>query len=336
MGTHPIFESDFDCLTDFAKMVNAKATGEISGFDSAKNIMKKDAKFGNPYLADDIIDILYHLGLDTSDLGDIKRRFGGVKFVCMGGSRGRVVTLARLAAEELKEHYPISPEDATTDIAKKAGRFVMYKIGPILTLNHGMGFGSLSIALHEVAKLLQYAGATDFCFVRMGTSGGLGADPGHVIITKEGYDATLEPGYEVTSCGRKRRYPAIADSKLISEFIKSAKDLEIPVQIGNTIGCDDFYESQCRLDGALCDYTEQDKFDFIRKAYNDHGVLNMEMEANVFLSFCNRLNIPGAVVCCSIVNRLKGDQITSTKEFLKAIERYPLAMILQAVKNRVA
>ena len=61
-------------------------------------------------------------------------------------------------------------------------RFVMYKIGPILALNHGMGFGSLSIALHEVAKLLQYAGATNFCFVRMGTSGGLGADPGTVII----------------------------------------------------------------------------------------------------------------------------------------------------------
>jgi len=333
MGTHPIFESDFDCLTDFAIMVNAKAAAEISAYDTQKT-MGKEMKFGNPHLSDDIIDILYHLGLDTSDLGDIKQRFGDVKFVCMGGSRGRVVTLARLAAEELKDHYPISPEAATTDIARKAGRFVMYKIGPILTLNHGMGFGSLSIALHEVAKLLQYAGATNFCFVRMGTSGGLGADPGNVIITKEGYDATLEPGYEVTSCGKKRRYPAVADAKLISEFVKSAKDLEIPVQIGNTIGCDDFYESQCRLDGALCDYTEQDKFDFIRKAYNDHGVLNMEMEANVFLSFCNRLKIPGAVVCCSIVNRLKGDQITSTKEFLKAIERYPLAMILQAVKNR--
>ena len=66
-----------------------------------------------------------------------------------------------------------------------------------------------------------------------------------------------------------------------------------------------------------------------------HGVLNMEMEANVFLSFCNRLKIPGAVVCCSIVNRLKGDQITSTKEFLKAIERYPLAMILQVNKLSV-
>ena len=61
----------------------------------------------------------------------------------------------------------------------------------------------------------------------------------------------------------------------------------------------------------------------------------MEMEANVFLSFCNRLKIPGAVVCCSIVNRLKGDQITSTKEFLKAIERYPLAMILQVINLSV-
>jgi len=28
MGTHPIFESDFDCLTDF---------GEISGFEKQRN-----------------------------------------------------------------------------------------------------------------------------------------------------------------------------------------------------------------------------------------------------------------------------------------------------------
>ena len=33
-------------------------------------------KFGNPHLSEDMIDILYHLGLDTSVLGDIKQRFG--------------------------------------------------------------------------------------------------------------------------------------------------------------------------------------------------------------------------------------------------------------------
>ena len=36
----------------------------------------------------------------------------------------------------------------------------MYKVGPILTLNHGMGMASLSIALHEVVKLLHYARAS--------------------------------------------------------------------------------------------------------------------------------------------------------------------------------
>ena len=45
-------------------------------------------------------------------------------------------------------------------MAASAGRYVMYKIGPILTLNHGMGMPSLSIALHEVVKLLFYAGAS--------------------------------------------------------------------------------------------------------------------------------------------------------------------------------
>ena len=46
------------------------------------------------------------------------------------------------------------------NLAASAGRYVMYKIGPILTLNHGMGMPSLSIALHEIVKLLFYAGAS--------------------------------------------------------------------------------------------------------------------------------------------------------------------------------
>ena len=55
-----------------------------------------------------------------------------------------------------------------------------------------MGFGCLSIALHETIKLLHYAGATDVSFIRMGTSGGLGVEPGNVILTQSGYDSTLQ------------------------------------------------------------------------------------------------------------------------------------------------
>jgi len=162
----------------------------------------------NSNLKDMDVDILYHLGIDTSDLGAIKAKFGDVKVVAMGGSRGRVITFAKYAYEQLKNYYQMKEEDATTDLAKKAGRFVMYKVGPILTLNHGMGFGCLSIALHEVVKLLHYAEATDVSLIRMGTSGGLGVEPGNVILTKNGYDATLQEGHEVTTVGKKTRFPS--------------------------------------------------------------------------------------------------------------------------------
>ena len=82
----------------------------------------------NSNLKDMDVDILYHLGIDTSDLGAIKAKFGDVKVVAMGGSRGRVITFAKYAYEQLKNYYQMKEEDATTDLAKKAGRFVMYKV----------------------------------------------------------------------------------------------------------------------------------------------------------------------------------------------------------------
>ena len=105
--------------------------------------------------------------------------------------------------------------------------------------------------------------------------------------------------------------------------MKSAKDLEIPVQIGNTIGCDDFYESQCRLDGALCDYTEQDKFDFIRKAYNNVSYLYIHKlrikndSLNTYAQFWPKVY--------SKVNSARGSQ------YGNGSQRFPL--ILQPVKN---
>jgi uridine phosphorylase len=59
----------------------------------------------------------------------------------------------------------------------------LYKIGPILAFSHGMGCPSVSIALHEVAKLLAYAGARA-SFIRMGTSGGVGLPPGSVVLSE--------------------------------------------------------------------------------------------------------------------------------------------------------
>ena len=83
----------------------------------------------NKNLGDMDVDILYHLGQDTSDLNYLKNKFGDVKVVAMGGSRGRVIKFAQYCADQLKHLYPsIQPCDATTDLSKKAGRFVMFKV----------------------------------------------------------------------------------------------------------------------------------------------------------------------------------------------------------------
>lgn len=44
----------------------------------------------------------------------------------------------------------------------------------LLVFQHGMGTPSLSILLHELFKLIHYAGCKDVTFFRLGTSGGIG------------------------------------------------------------------------------------------------------------------------------------------------------------------
>ncbi|VDO83176.1 unnamed protein product, partial [Onchocerca flexuosa] len=48
---------------------------------------------------------------------------------------------------------------------------------------HGIGIPSLSIVIVELIKLLYYAKAKDVLAIRMGTSGGVGAAPGTVVLT---------------------------------------------------------------------------------------------------------------------------------------------------------
>merc|ERR1712050_484181 len=123
---------------------------------------------------------------------------------------------------------------------------------------------------------------------------------------------TLDPVYESIELGERKHYGADLDTSLRRCLIQAASDIKIPAVSGMTMGTDDFYDGQGRLDGAVRTwYTEDDKMKFLQKAYNA-GIRNIEMEAPAFGAFCNRAGIRGAIVCCSIVNRLRGDQIAST------------------------
>ena len=60
-----------------------------------------------------------------------------------------------------------------------------------------MGVPSVTILLHEVIKLMYHAKVRNPIFIRIGTCGGIGVEPGSLVITEEAVDELLKPFYEV-------------------------------------------------------------------------------------------------------------------------------------------
>jgi uridine phosphorylase len=105
-----------------------------------------------------------------------------------------------------------------------------------------MGMPSMSILLHEIAKLLEYAGVEDVTYIRIGTSGGVGVKAGTIILTSESLNYELRPVYKAPVLGKIIERPAVLDRKTTSELEAICKSLELPYVVGKTLSCDDFYE----------------------------------------------------------------------------------------------
>ena len=301
----------------------------------------------NPNLEELDIDFLYHLGLDTSM--DLAAMFKDVKYVCMGGSAVRAEKFAAETAEQL--NVEVSEGGKVTQFVRqklrgalswlkvrlplkpigKTERFSLFKAGPVISVSHGMGMPSMSILLHEMTKLLDYAGATDVKFIRIGTSGGVGVEPGTVVITNEGFNGELEPEFEQVVLGKVITHPTTLDADLAAKIEATSGDIR--TAIGATMGTNDFYEEQGRMDGALDpSYTEEDKLAFLQEAY-EAGVRNIEMESTAFAAFCLRAGIPAAIVCAALLNRLNGDQVDPSK--LAGYSEDAQQVVLNFIKNEI-
>jgi len=280
----------------------------------------------NPNLKNLSVDVLYHLGLSTEM--DLKAMFGDVKFVCMGGSVERAHMFAKKCVKELNIKIPVGCEIAPVG---KTERYTLFKVGNIISVNHGMGAPSLSILLHELAKLLHHAEATDVVFMRMGTCGGLGLEPGTVVLTEEVLTPTFEAYHRVYALGKEEKRPTRLNKDLAEAIYQARGDLN--VVHGKTMTCDDFYEGQGRLDGALCGYKEDEKLAYLKEAHS-HGVVNIEMEGLQFASFCSRLGINAAMMCSVLINRLKGDQVTVDHETLQDLAENSQKLAIKYMRAR--
>lgn len=68
------------------------------------------------------------------------------------------------------------------------------------------------------------------------------------------------------------------------------------------------YAGQGRTDGAVCEYSDDEKMDFLKECQKK-GICNIEMEATMFASLTQKVGVRAADVCVTLINRLNGDQV---------------------------
>ncbi|KAJ8350223.1 hypothetical protein SKAU_G00253530 [Synaphobranchus kaupii] len=302
-----------------------------TGTDHSDYIEQEEVHVKNPHLDSMEEDILYHLDLGTKT-HNLPAMFGDIKFVCVGGSANRMKSFAQFIHQELGLSGDMA---GIRDICAGTDRYSMYKVGPVLSISHGMGVPSMSIMLHELIKLLHHARCRDVILFRIGTSGGVGLAPGTVVITNQAVDSFLQPQFEQVVLGKVIVRSTELDKGLAEELLSCSTEIpNLPAVIGNTMCTHDFYEGQGRLDGALCSFSTEDKLEYLHKAY-DVGVRNIEMESTVFAAMCHTCGLKAAVICVTLLNRFEGDQINTPHEVMLEYQQRPQFLVSRLIRKRL-
>jgi len=231
---------------------------------------------------------LYNLNL-TLDKKTLDK-FSGIKYVLMQGSQLRAKNLSMKLSQKILNINGTFFEPINLI---ETSKFYAYRTGNILSVSHGMGNTSIITLLHNLTQVLYFAGNSDLEYIRIGTSGGIGVEPGSVVLTDTAYMPNLIAGYKVSALGKDIIYPTVMDKVLNQKILQAQhQSTSFKLLVGNSIAADDFYLGQARFDGAF------------------------EMESTGLASFCNRAQIPATMIASIIINRLNGDQVTISTETL--------------------
>ncbi|XP_064550165.1 uridine phosphorylase 1 [Drosophila montana] len=295
--------------------------------------MSRGVNLKNPNLNEMPSDFLYHLNINvakTKDTSDIQKQFGDIVVVCAGGTPKRMRELAIY----LRPILGITDDSEPVDLCASGQRYAVYKVGPVLCVSHGVGSSTFSVVLHELLKLVKYAKCHDPVFIRIGTCGGVGVEPGTVVVTKDAYNGYLKNEHEIPILGKRVVRPASFPDTLCQEILKygAKSDDGFSTIIANTMSTDCFYEGQGRTDGAVCEYSDGEKMEFLKECHNK-GIRNIEMEATMFASLTQKVGVRAADVCVTLINRLNGDQVSITMHQKELFEQRPFLIVGRYIKH---
>lgn len=258
-------------------------------------------------------DVYYHLGLSSDD--PVLEPMREVRAVIMAGSAERVTGFA---------HRWSDLHGGTPIVAlPKEDRFVTRYTAGVLFASHGMGMPSASIALQELMRLVFFLKRGDLealdsvFWARVGTSGGVGLPAGAVVVSTEGLMADLRPYRLLRGGTGEYRFDGTFPAGVRAEILAACGDPGYPVVSGATVAGNDFFLEQYRLDGAICLETPDSKMEWLRwLAARD--VKNIEMEGAMFAGYLNHWGFPRfAMICCTLLDRLEGDQVTASQAELQ-------------------
>lgn len=257
-------------------------------------------------------DVYYHFGVASSD--PILDKLRGVRAVIMAGSGGRI--------KEFAQRWSEMSGDPEIVAFPKEDRFVTRYTGGVLFASHGMGMPSASIAVQELMRLVFFLkrgdldAMSDVFWCRVGTSGGVGLPGGTVVVSSEGVMADLKPFRLLRGRDGEYWFDGTFPRATYEAIIAANENADFDIVSGKTVAGNEFFIEQFRLDGALCFETHESKMEWL-SWLDENGVRNIEMEGAMLAGYLNHWGFGKfAMICCTLLNRLEGDQVTASPEQL--------------------
>lgn len=227
--------------------------------------------------------------------------------------------------------HDIAHELGVACIVSDTDRFtVLQPRAEVLVCSHGIGLGSIDTLLHELLKALNYSGASGFSFIRLGTCGGLGLRPGSIVLTRQALNGDFKPVLKMHVNGKAREFRGVLDDDLRHELMTANRD----VTVADTMCMETFYLSQARSDGSCFVGSDSERRAFLLDAFKNR-VRNFEMESLPLAAFAALNNVPAAVLCVVLVDRLVHDTPTECEEILRRHTMKGVKFLCDFVKTKL-